>query len=158
MSYVDIPDADVDVDSYGREDLVFQQLRDNINAARIVVFPWYWAEVTITAPAPTWTVCRQLFLDIPNLPDFAGIARKFTVGLRAKSSTTDGRVRIREAAGTTGAPVTINNVSYIVVEPFIDIAGSWLGTTRTFIVEGDAGTGADTRIRSIDTVACRLTY
>ena len=74
-TFVDIPDADVDVGSFGTEPDVFEPLRDNAAAVRVALFGVDIAEDTSTAAAFEAINNSSFSVYIPDLADYTGIAR-----------------------------------------------------------------------------------
>ena len=112
MAYVDIPDADVDLDSFGKETDVFQRLRDNIRAGRETVFAWPYAEQSTNSA--TFVTLDSVRLFVPNVPAFTGIARQIIHDFEAKIAPAGtGTYRLRDnVSGNTGTEVTTTNTSY----------------------------------------------
>lgn len=136
-TWTNIVDGDVDLDSELDEDL-FEALRDNAAAARISVLGIDVDEDTTTTDSPSWdqVLAGDFDLEIPDLNDYVGIARKVTVTVEAKvTSGTTGNLRIYNVTNATGgSAVGVTETSYTDKEVEINV-DSWKGTKPLFRLE-----------------------
>jgi len=161
MAWIEIPDTDVDVGSYCREDLVFQRLRNNLRELRRGLFPWIFAEKSTTSATFVTLTGTSVELPIPNLGAYTGLVRKVRIVLDVKiSGGGTGEYRLREAvSGNTGTAVTgITATSYTPQTLEIDIDASWLDTVRTFEVQARKLSGGTAFAQAPNRIAGTVFY
>lgn len=160
MSWTDIPDTDVDVGSYGKEDLVFTRLRDQLRTLRQTLFAWLFAEATTTSGTFVALTGSAITVFIPSMPSYSGLTRNVRLRFENKvSGGGTGTLRLRDqASGNTSAvEVTVTSAAY--VEQTLDLAidAGWVDTFR--VIEVQAKTTAGTvAARSDNRIGATLDY
>lgn len=160
MAWVDIPNTDIDVGSYGREDLVFQRFRDNLRALRQALFPWLFAEVSTTSTTYVTLAGTTKVVWIPDLPDYSGLARKVTLRFEGKCTATQATFRLRDvgSGNVSATPVSTASANYVDLTLDLAVDSSWKGTLRTFELQALVTSGGQGYARVIDRVASTLDY
>lgn len=161
MAWTDIPDTDIDVGSYAREDLVFQRLRDNMRALRIALFAWLFPEATTTSASWVTLTGTQVSVLIPNFPDYTAYQRKLRFVFDKKiagGGTADYRIRETVSGNTGPALVGIASTSYTAGTVEIDVAASWVDTSRTFELQAQKVGGGTAYAQSINRVSATLFF
>ena len=144
-TYIDIPDTDVDLDSPGKEDLVFKRLRDNINAMRIQIIKTDVAEQTETGSSFVTKATIRIFL--PNVANYAGIARRIVaeIDVKVNNGANTGTYRLRDSAsGDVSNEVTTTATSYEQKSPILTVDPAWLsgdGVVRLIQIQAKVSAG-----------------
>lgn len=140
-AYTVIPNTDVDQDSPGKEGDVFQELRDNQNAQRILLIYINFAEQS--TPSATYVKLGDVVVyPIPDLADYTSIQRKILGYIDVKTTAGTATFQFRDAgSASTGTEVTTTSSSYEPKEPTIDQDAGWKGTTRTLEIWGKTTSG-----------------
>jgi len=139
-----IPDSDIDLDSPGKTQDVFQYIRDNISAARIIIFGVDLAEDTTSSTS--WdTHIGSAYIHVPDVADYSGIQRVVYVPIEVKiSGGATGSYRLKDlATSTVGGTETTTSATYEVVTLELDIDASWKGTDRTLKLEFQSSDGGE---------------
>jgi len=144
VAWIEIPDSDIGVGSYAREDLVLQRFRNNLRELRRGLFPWIFAEASTGSSSWVPLTGTTVALPIPNLASYSGLTRKVRLICDVKiSGGGTGEYRLRETvSGNTGTAVTgITATSYTAQALEIAVDASWLDTVRTFEVQAQKISG-----------------
>ena len=157
MAYVEIPDADCDLDSYGREDTLFERLRDNIRAIRVLICSWLYAENTTTSTS--YVTLESVDIAIPDVDGWTSQQRAFTHRFECKVSGGTGTFQLRDSASSdVGSEVTTTATGYESKEASIDVDAGWIGTTRTFELRAKVTATDTVYAQSVDNVASQLEF
>ena len=143
-----IPDADLDLDSPGKTQDVFEYLRDNAGAVRIAILGIYMGEETDNS-ASYVEHTDTITLHIPDVADYTGIQRKVSVTVEVKVSAGTGTFQLKDdATSTTGGEVTSTSTGYEDKTLTLDLDASWKGTDRTIIVQYKVSGGNDCYVKA----------
>lgn len=157
-TWTNIPDADVDTDSFGKEDVVFQRLRDNIRASRQALI--YTDEAEASTTSTTYVTAFSVPVFIPDVADHDGLTRKYIQELSVRVSAGTGTYRIQDnASGNVGPEITSVATIYEEKDAEIDVQSSWKGTRRIFDFQQKINSGANTAFVKADArITGRLDY
>ena len=156
-TYNPIPDADVDLDSFGKETDVFQYLRDNAAAGRVQLIWQDVAEQTTTSAS--YVTLWSFAMHIPSAAADSLVTAEITGWLEARVSANDGDFRLQDnASATNGTAVNVTGTSYAAIEPMLAIADSWRGTVRTINVQARQNTSGTAYGRAETSAAARFDY
>lgn len=160
MAWVDIPDADIDVGSFLREDLVTFRLRDNLRELRRSVLAWVFPEATTTSSTYVALAGTDLKIFIPDYADYSGLQRRLTVWIDYKVSGNSADYKIVETvSGNSGTALTgLTSTTYVAINLTIDVQSSWKGTMRTFQIQAKKTSGGTLYAQAVAQVAAVLEY
>lgn len=140
MSYIEITDAMVDVDSGLDEDL-YEYMRDNIRALRTFNI---WLNVTEQSHSnAAYTTLFSFLIYIPNVAGFTGLTRSIKVMIETKVSTGTGYYQLEDdASSDVSNEVSEDGTTYADLGLLtLTVDASWIGTTRTINVQGKHAAG-----------------
>lgn len=143
-----IPDSDLNLDSPGKTQDVFEYLRDNAGAVRIAILGIYLAEETDTS-ASYQEHAGTIVVHVPDVADYTGIQRLISVTIEVKVSAGTGTFQLKDdASSNVSSEVTSTSTSYEDKTLTLDLDAGWKGTDRTIIVQYKVSGGNDVYVKA----------
>lgn len=160
-TYREIDDTHIDVDSPAKTVSIFEKLRDNTDATRVLLVPTNQTAVNTTSTTFV-KMGSSIYVPLPTMADYTGIQRNLeAIILGYLDASGTGTVRLRDvASGNTGTEVTVTSVTPAAddITPDLDFLSAWQDTVREIEVQGKVTSGQQLTLSWVNRAGWRLDY